>query len=74
MRDTTHSADAVQTGVHRRLTGADKLALAIEMSVTARELALARLRKQHPDWPESECRRELLRYAFSSGTVPPPLR
>lgn len=74
LKDTSPAAAALQTSIHRRLTGADRLRLALEMSIAARELALTRLRRQHPDWSESDLKRELLRYAFLSTPLPPPLR
>ncbi len=74
MRDTNTEAGALQARIHQNLTGVERLALALEMSATARELALARLRTQHPEWSEADCRRELLRYAFPDGPLPPPLQ
>ncbi|MET0397592.1 MAG: hypothetical protein ABW277_12255 [Longimicrobiaceae bacterium] len=56
------------------MTGDERLRLAVEMSVAARELTLARLRAQHPDWSDRELKRELLRYAFGSAPLPEPLR
>lgn len=74
MRDSDPEATAIQLEIHRRLSGAERLQLAVEMSIMIRELAGARLRREHPGWTESELRRELLRYAFGSGPLPPPLR
>ncbi|MGH7570634.1 MAG: hypothetical protein ACREMK_02180 [Gemmatimonadota bacterium] len=74
MRDTSPEAEAVQTSIHRKLTGAERLRRALEMSLAARELSLTRLRNRHPDWSEFELKRELLRYSFPSGSLPPPLR
>lgn len=48
--------------------------MALDMSLTARELSLTGLRNRHPDWSEFELKRELLRYSFLSGPLPPPLR
>jgi hypothetical protein len=74
--DTSPEAAAIQASIHRKLTGAQRLQLAVDMSQLAREFALSRLRHEHPDWTDAQLRRELLRYAFlSSGTpLPPPLR
>lgn len=74
MSDTSPEAAAIQTSIQRRLSGAERLRLAIEMSLMARELTLTRLRLQHPNWSESDLTRELLRYAFQSAPLPPPLR
>jgi hypothetical protein len=72
--DTSPTAAAIQADIHRRMTGEQRLALAVEMSLAARELALTRLRLEHPDWSERELKLELLRYAFGSAPLPPPLR
>lgn len=74
MSDTTPEVQAIQDEIHRRMTGEQRLNLAIEMSEMARGFALARLRSEHPDWTEWELKRELLRYAFGSDPLPPPLR
>lgn len=79
MSDTSPAAEAVQARIHRGLTGAERLALALDMSRWARELCLARLRRAHPNWTDVELKRELLRYAFQSverplAELPSPLR
>jgi hypothetical protein len=74
MSDTSPSAQAIQDEIHRRMSGEELFKLAMEMSSIVRELALARLRKEHPDWTEWELKRELLRYAFGSEPWPPPLQ
>jgi hypothetical protein len=74
MSDTSPEAQAIQDEIHRRMTGEERLALAVEMSLMARELAWARLRREHPDWREWELKRETLRYAFGSQPWPEPLR
>jgi Rv0078B-related antitoxin len=74
MSDTTPAVQAIQDEIHRRMTGEERLKLAFEMSEMARNLALSRLRKEHPDWTEWELKRELLRYAFGSQPWPEILR
>ncbi|MBI3014768.1 MAG: hypothetical protein HYY65_06865 [Candidatus Tectomicrobia bacterium] len=74
MTDTSPAAAALQTRIHGGLTGSARLRIAVEMSLVAREMSLVRLRRQHPEWSDSELRRELLRYSFASGTLPPVLR
>jgi len=74
MSDTSPDVTEIQASIHRRMTGAERLKLAFEMSITARELTLARLRARHPDWSDRELKRELLRYAFGSEPLPEPLR
>jgi hypothetical protein len=74
MRDTSPTAEALQTEIHRRLSGAERLRLAFEMSLVAREMSLARLRRQHPEWSDAELKRELLRYSFPPNLCPPVLK
>ena len=72
--DTTASAQALQLEIQRAMTGEQPLLLALEMSLFARELAKARIREEHPEWPESKIKRELLRLAFLPGELPARLR
>lgn len=72
--DTTEEAAAVQREIQRRLGGPGRLRLALDMSVAARALALARLRRQHPGSSELELKKALLRLAFPADSLPPPLR
>jgi len=52
------------------MTGEQRLLLAFEMSMFARELSRERIRREHPDWPESKIARELLRLAFLPSPLP----
>jgi hypothetical protein len=70
-RDTTPEAQAVQDEIHRAMTGEQRVLLAFEMSLFARELARAGIRQEHPDWPEDRVARELLRLAFLPKPLPP---
>lgn len=72
--DTSAEADALQREIQRRLGGPSRLRLALDMSVAARALALARLRQQHPDYSELELKKALLRLMFAADNLPPPLR
>ena len=72
LSDTSRDAAALQTSIHRRLTGSQRLRVALDMSLDARELSLTRLRRQHPDWSEADLKRELLRYAFLPAPLPVP--
>ena len=74
MRDTTSAAAAAQAHAHRQLGGPGRLRLAFELSMLARELTLAGLRRSHPDWSPGQLRRELLRVCLLPGDLPPPLR
>jgi hypothetical protein len=64
----------VQLEIHRSMTGEQRLLLAYEMSMLARELNRARLLSEHPDWPEARIARELLRLAFLPAPLPAGLR
>jgi len=44
--------------------------LALEMSEFARELAVAGIRRDHPQWTEAQVARELLRLAFLPAPLP----
>ena len=74
MRDTTSASSAAQALAQRQLGGPGRLRLALEMSDVARELALARLRQEHPDWSPSQLSRELLRLSFLPEPLPEALR
>ena len=56
------------------MTGEQRVLLAFEMSLFARELARAGIQKEHPDWPEASVARELLRLAFLPRPLPAGLR
>lgn len=74
MTDTSPAVAELQAKIHRGLTGSQRLQVAHEMSLAARELSLARLRRQHPEWSDAQLRRELLGYSFAPGTLPLVLR
>ena len=71
IRDTTPEAQAVQDAIHRAMTGEQRVLLAFEMSMFARELTRAGIQEQHPDWPEDRVARELVRLAFLPKPLPP---
>lgn len=68
--DTTAAADAIQLKVLRSMSGEQRMLLAFEMSLLARELAKAGIRREHPNWPEALVTRELLRMAFLPAPIP----
>jgi hypothetical protein len=70
MTDTSPSAQAVQIETQRAMTGEQRLILALEMSLFARELARAQIRRDHPDWTDAQMARELLRLAFLPEPLP----
>jgi len=70
IRDTTPEAQAVQDAIQRAMTGEQRVLLAFEMSIFARELARAGIQQQHPDWPADRVALELLRIAFFPNPLP----
>jgi len=70
VRDTSAQAAEVQASVYRRMTGAQRVQLAYEISMTAREFSASRIRHEHPEWSEADVRRELLRIAFLPAPLP----
>ena len=72
-RDTSPVAAELQIDVQRRLGGAGRLRLALEMSDLARELTRTRLRTAHPDWSERRLSLELARYALLPLPLPEAL-
>ena len=72
--DTSPAAQAIQEEIHRAMTGEQRILLAFEMSLFARELARAGIQREHPDWPADRVARELLRLAFLPNPLPAKLR
>lgn len=72
-RDTSPEAEEVQLAIFRRMTGEQRLKIAMEMSEFAREVSLSRIRAEHPDWTEWQARKELLRLDFLPNPLPPGL-
>ncbi|HEX6909577.1 MAG TPA: hypothetical protein VF142_04265 [Longimicrobium sp.] len=70
MRDTSARAAEVQASIYRRMSGSERVQLAYEISMTAREFAASRIRHEHPEWSEADVRRELLRIAFLPAPLP----
>ena len=55
------------------MTGEQRMLLALDMSLFARELAGACIRQEHPEWTDTQVARELLRLAFLPAPLPPGL-
>jgi hypothetical protein len=68
--DSSPEAQAIQLEIHRTMSGEQRILLAFEMSLFARELAREGIRRDHPDWPEARVARELLRLAFFPAPLP----
>jgi hypothetical protein len=72
--DTSSLAQTVQLKIQRAMTGERRLLAAFEMSLFARELSKQRIRREHPEWSETQVARELVRLAFLPGPMPARLR
>lgn len=62
----------IQSEIQRSLSGEQRLLLAFEMSMFARELGLGRIRNEHPEWSEARVAREFLRLAVLPTHLPDP--
>jgi hypothetical protein len=51
LSDTTPAAGKRQLEIELAMTGEERLLRRLEMSALGRELAKARIRNDHPDWP-----------------------
>lgn len=72
--DTSPQAQALQFKIQNAMTGEQRITLAYEMSMFARDLAREGIRRDNPDWTEAQIARELLRLAFLPATLPPGLK
>jgi len=68
--DTSPVAREKQLQIQRGMSGEQRLLLAFEMSLFARELAREGIRREHPEWDEAHVARELLRLAFLPAPLP----
>ena len=62
--DTHPKAALVQQEIFRRMTTLERLRMALEMSESMRNVALAGLRSRRPELNEEELSRELLRIMY----------
>ncbi len=62
--DTRAEAADLQARIHRNLSGSERLLIAMQMSVAARDLALSRLRLEHPECDEAALLRLYLHLQF----------
>jgi hypothetical protein len=67
--DTSPEAAAIQREIFRHMTTEERLLLALQMSESLRNVALAGLRSRRPDLDEDGLSRELMRIMY--GFVPP---
>jgi len=59
--DTTPDAARQQLAIYRRMTPAQRCAIAAQMSADARAITLAGIRQRHPDYDETQARLALFR-------------
>jgi hypothetical protein len=74
MTDTRPEARAKQDEILRAMSGEQRMTLAYEMSMFVRELMKEGIRRDHPEWTETQIARELLRRAFFPAPLPAWLR
>jgi len=72
--DTSPTAEALQLKIQNAMSGEQRLLLALDMSLFARELAKAGISRDHPEWTQAQDARELLRLAFLPSSLPDGLR
>lgn len=58
--DTTQEAARVQAEVHRRMGPERRFRIACDMSESFRRVALERIRRQHPEFSDTQCRMQLV--------------
>lgn len=68
--DTTPEAAAIQAKIFRGMTAAERLRLALEMSDSLRNMALAGLRSREPELSAGELSRELIRMLYGFVAQP----
>ena len=68
--DTIPEVSAIQEEIFRRMTTAQRLRLALQMSESLRNVALAGLRSRQPELNANELSRELFRIMY--GWAPQP--
>lgn len=71
--DTSPEAAAIQQRLLREMTAEQRLRLACEWSDLAQAMTKAGIRRDHPEWVESEVNREWLRQCFFPKLLPPGL-
>lgn len=64
----------MQADILRRMTGEQRLRIAMDLSDSLRAMSLARLRSEHPEWSHRQLMIELLRLALLPEPLPPGLR
>jgi hypothetical protein len=60
-RDTDEKTEQVQLAIYRRMSGSQRLKLAMEMSDAARATTMAGIKSRHPEYSEEQVRYALFR-------------
>ena len=68
--DTSPEAARIQAEIFGRMTPSERLLLALEMSESIRDVALAGLRSRRPELSEHELRRELMSIMYGCVSQP----
>ena len=71
--DTSPVARDVQFNILKRMSGTERLAIAIDLSEFARKLAFARIELRHPGMTKPQLIREFLHCVLAEDKYPPTL-
>ena len=69
MTDTSPAARAKQDEILRAMTGEQRMELAYEMSMFARDLAREGIRRDHPEWTEAQIARTVAAGVLSGAVA-----
>ncbi len=67
--DTTPQAWAAQLAMLRRMSGEQRVAIALRLTRVAREASRAGIRARHPEYSEDEARRAFFRMLHGDATT-----
>ena len=70
MLDTTREAAERQAEIHREMGGSERVRIAFEMSLLARELGKARIRAVHPEYTDTKVVRAWLHAMYPELQLP----
>ena len=73
-RDTSQAASDIQLLILKRMSGIERLRIALDLSELARNLAFARIETEHPGLSKQLLVRHFLRCILPEGTYPDSLR
>jgi hypothetical protein len=72
--DTSPAANDIQLNILRRMSGPERLRIAIDLSEFARKLAFVGIEHDQPGLTKPQLIREFLRRVLAKGDCPPVLR